>query len=118
MRFAELKSNGRVIASKCYFASSFFSRFMGLMGRKSLPAEEGILFPKCNSIHTFFMRMPIDVLFVSDDGKVVEVMEGLAPWRMLLPRKGVKHVVELKNSRVKELGLKAGVKLEYPGVWK
>lgn len=117
MRCAELKTDGKVIAAKCYFAGSFFSRFMGLMGRKQIPADEGILFPKCNSIHTFFMRIPIDVLLVSDRGEVVEVKESLAPWRMLLPRKGVKHVVELRSARAKELGLKAGSKLEYPGVW-
>ena len=117
MRCAELKVGDQVVVAKCYVARDFFSRFMGLMGRKSLPADEAIVFPKCNSIHTFFMRMPIDVLLVSDRGEVIEVKESLAPWRMLFPRKGVRHVVELPSKRAKELGLRAGARLTLAGVW-
>jgi uncharacterized protein len=117
MKYAALKIGDRVVVPKCYAATGFFSRFLGLMGRARIPAEEAILFPKCNSIHTFFMRFPIDVLLVSDSGEVVEVKESLAPWRMLLPRKGVRHVVELKSELSRELGLKAGMRLEFPGVF-
>lgn len=117
MRSAELKIGERVIVAKCYVAEDFFSRFKGLMGRKDLAKTEAVMFPKCNSIHTFFMRIPIDVLLVSDQGDVVEVMESLAPWRMLMPRRGVKHVVELRSSLSKELGIKAGSRLKLSGVW-
>ena len=114
---SELRADGKLLVAKCYVARSFFSRFFGLMGRKQIAGDEGILFPKCNSIHTFFMRFPIDVLLVSPDGKVVEVKEGLRPWRMLMPRRGVKHVVELRSQLSRELGIRVGARLKIPGVW-
>lgn len=117
MRSIELKSEGRVLLKQCWVASSFFSRFKGLMGRTSLSDEEGVAFPKCNSIHTFFMRMPIDVVLVDKKGVVVGVHENLAPWRLLLPRKATRHVVELKAFRSRALGIKAGVTLVAEGVW-
>lgn len=117
MKAATLTCEGKVLIPKCYLANDFFSRFRGLMGRRGLPGDEAILFPRCDSIHTFFMRFPIDVLLVSKEGVVVEVRESLRPWRMLLPKRGVKHVVELAPSRSRELGIRVGHRLAFPGVW-
>ena len=93
MKVAPLKTGNKVIVPNCFKAKSFVSRFMGLMGRKQIDPNEAVLFPKCNSIHTFFMRFPIDVIMISDEGVIIEIKE-TTPWRMLLPRKGVKHVIE------------------------
>jgi uncharacterized protein len=76
-----------------------------------------MVFPKCNSIHTFFMRMPIDVVLVDAKGVVVGVEENLAPWRLLLPRKATRHVLELKAFRSRELGIKTGMALVVEGAW-
>lgn len=105
-----------VVIPRCWLARDFFSRFLGLMGRTDLPREEAVLFPKCNSIHTFFMRFPIDVAFVSKDGTVVEVVEGLTPWRMLAPRWSAAHVIETRSGLCRELGITTGAKLECEGV--
>lgn len=117
MRKVVLQLQDKVLASQCSIAESYFSRFLGLMGRKSIPAEEAICFPRCNSIHTFFMRFPIDVILVGADGKVLELIESLKPWRMLLPRKGVKHVIEMQALRVREAGVQEGSQLICDGVW-
>jgi uncharacterized protein len=113
MRQIELKTEKRTMLSKCRVANTFFSRFLGLMGRKEIPADEAILFPNCNSIHTFFMRFPIDVVFVKKNGEVSEVVESLASWRMLLPRRGVAHIIELKALKARELGLVKGLRLDH-----
>lgn len=84
-----------IILKKCIVAKSFWTRFMGLMGKKALPMEEGILFPKCNSIHTFFMRFPIDVILLSKEGIVEKTIRELKPWRLLWPQKNVRHVLEV-----------------------
>ena len=63
-------------------ARTFWQRVIGLMGRKSLPEEEGLLILKCNSIHTCFMRFAIDATFLDRDDNVVKVVRNIRPWRL------------------------------------
>ena len=51
-----VKSNQKVIAERVEVADTFFKRFKGLMGRKSIDDKAGMLFYGCSSIHSFFMR--------------------------------------------------------------
>lgn len=82
-------TRGSVVAERVEVASSFGARFMGLMGRASLPTGTG-LFLAGNGIHMFFMRFAIDAVFVSsEDGdggrRVVAIREGLRPWAGIVP---------------------------------
>jgi len=117
MRTVPLKKTGQAVIEKCRLATTFGPRFFGLMGRRAIGADEAILFPKCNSIHTFFMRFPIDVVRVKQDGEVVDVVEAMGAWRMLLPRRDVKHIIELKAGRCRELGIGSGTRLQCEGLW-
>ena len=103
------------LIAKCFLAVNFFARFLGLMGRPSLPQDEAILFPQCNSIHTFFMRFPIDVVFLSKEGQVVSLIRGLAPWRMLMPRPRAKHTLELAPGTIERLQIEEGQRLQWEG---
>lgn len=116
MKRFHLKMGGKVLVPKLSMATASFARFLGLMGRKSIAADEGLFFPRCNSIHTFFMRFPIDVIFVKESGEVVEILESLKEWRMLLPRRGVKHTIELRANRSRELGIAPGAQLTWEEV--
>ena len=116
MQCGALKNDAHVIIPKCWVARSYFERFLGLMGKKGIPGDEALLFPRCNSIHTFFMRFPIDVIMVSGEGRVVEVCESMGPWRMQLPRFKAKHVIEMKAGLARELGISAGTQLHCEGV--
>jgi len=58
----------------------------GLLGRRSLPAGEGILLKPARSVHTFFMRFPIDVVFVDSQLAVVGIAAALPPWRTAAER--------------------------------
>lgn len=107
----------RVLVPNCKIAGDFFSRFFGLMGRRAIGADEAILFPKCDSIHTFFMRFAIDVVMVDREGRVIGVKEAMAPWRLLLPRRGIRHIIELGAHRSRELGITTGTMLQISGVW-
>lgn len=75
MLMYQLKS-GRCIK----IAYRFQERLLGLMGRKALLGNEGVYFPKCRAVHTFFMRFPIMVVFCRD-GQVVKIIPELKPWR-------------------------------------
>ncbi len=63
-------------------AEDYESRSRGLLGRTSMEKDEGLWIVPCPMIHTFFMRFPIDVLFLNRDNSVVRVIEDLKPWRL------------------------------------
>lgn len=86
--------DGRVVCERCVAAETFWTRFRGLMGRASLPQNEGMVFRGASSIHMFFMRFPIDAVFCDRDLRVVKVVRGLKPWRMAAAR-GASVVIEL-----------------------
>lgn len=87
------------------------------MGRQALTDDEAMLFPRCNSIHTFWMRFAIDVVFLAGDGRVFEVVERVKPWRVCLPRFRASHVLELKAHRSRDLGCTVGTTLSCKEVW-
>ncbi len=58
------------------------ARRRGLLGRDAVPENYAMIIAPCGSVHTFFMRMPIDVIFVSRDGTVVKTCRSVKPWRI------------------------------------
>lgn len=64
-------------------AKSFSSRFLGFMMKKK--ADYGILLYRCTSIHTFFMKFNIDVMFLNKENIVIAVVKNVKPWKILLP---------------------------------
>ncbi len=88
-------------------ADSLYTRFMGLMFRKDLQPDHGMLIKDCNWVHTFFMRWSIDVLYL-DAGFTVVAIKHLAPFRLSLPVSGAVQVVELKAGTAARYGIAAG----------
>jgi uncharacterized membrane protein (UPF0127 family) len=82
-------------------------RMKGLLGRKSRPPNEGILIRPAPSIHTFFMRFPIDVVFLSRDGEVLKIAEHVSPWRARSCRHSY-AVLELAAGEAGRRGLAVG----------
>jgi uncharacterized membrane protein (UPF0127 family) len=101
--------DGTVVCAKCELAETFWPKFRGLMGRSSLPADEGILFRPAGSIHMFFMRFPIDVVFCDRELRVVKVVRGLKPWRTAAARRA-KVTIELAAGAA--AGLEPGDQLQ------
>jgi len=65
-------------------ATTFFERARGLIGRTGLAKDEGLLIPRCNCIHTCFMRFAIDATFLDRRGNVVKVVRNIRPWRLFV----------------------------------
>ena len=61
-------------------ARSWLSRTRGLIGTRHLPSGEGLLIMRCNCIHTFFMKFPIDATFLDRHDNVVRIVRGIRPW--------------------------------------
>ncbi|MGE0761960.1 MAG: DUF192 domain-containing protein [Bdellovibrionales bacterium] len=75
-------------------AKSVFTRLKGLLGRDSLATDSTLWIEPCNSIHTCFMRFPIDAVFVDRNLVVRKVVRGLKPWRLVPPVFGAVSVFE------------------------
>src|SRR3954451_23072990 len=82
------------VGERCAVAATPLRRMKGLLGRKSLDAGEGLLIRPTSSIHMFFMRFPIDAVFLDAELTVRKVVPELKPWRIAFAR-GAKSVVEL-----------------------
>ena len=72
---------------------SFFSRLKGFMFKKEI--NNALLFNKCNSIHTFFMKCNIDVIMCNKDNKILYYYNNLGKNKVILPKKGVYKTIEL-----------------------
>ena len=84
-----------LLAVRALRAATFASRFKGLMGVASLPVGEGLHIEPCTGIHTFFMRLPIDAIFLDASLQIVEVCHAMAPWRMSRIYPNARSVLEI-----------------------
>ena len=76
------KTTNQVISDNAKTADTFISRLVGLLNRASLNPGEALLITHCHSIHMFFMRFPIDVIFINDENNVVGLIKGIKPFQM------------------------------------
>lgn len=107
----ENSSRGTIVAAEAEMADGFVSRFVGLMGRRGWTSSDGMVIEPCSSIHCFFMRMPIDVVFVDRDWRVLLTVEALKPWRIGPMVRKTRRVVELPAGALKRSGSGPGDRL-------
>ncbi|MBO6179345.1 MAG: DUF192 domain-containing protein [Selenomonadaceae bacterium] len=105
----KIENTGKVLDVE--IADNFFRRFLGLMGRKALHENEGLLITPCNSIHMLFMRFAIDAVYLDNDFKVLKVTKNLLPWLGFSLCFGAKSVLEVKTGVAEALGIVEGVRL-------
>ncbi len=103
-------SDGDIVCARCSIASRPLRRMRGLLGRRELPAGEGVLLSPASSVHTFFMRFPIDVVFLDEELAVVGVVSRVPPWRVRA-RHGARHVLELAAGGAEHAGLAPSAQL-------
>jgi uncharacterized protein len=87
------------------------ARMRGLIGRRGLPAGEGLLLRPAPAIHTAFMGFPIDAVFLDRDLRVVRIVESLGPWRAASQR-NARAVLELAAGESARRGVELGDRLE------
>ena len=104
-------SLGCVVCERCAVADTAPARMRGLLGRSDLEPGEGVLLRPAPSIHTWFMRFPIDVVFLDRDLRVIDVVPGLRPWRVAA-RRGARVVLELATGEASRRAVRPGDTLE------
>ena len=80
---------------------SFKNRLIGMMFQKK--SNFIYFFPKCNSIHTFFMLKRIDCILTDENDNIIKKYINLRPYRMILPKKKVKNVYEMDHNLIKNI---------------
>lgn len=102
------RTKGSLLGDRIEVAESFFRRLAGLLGRQSLPEGEGLWITPCSSVHSIGMRIPIDVLFLDDRGKVIGAYPGFPPGRLSRLFFGAKGVLELPEGTLLRTGTERG----------
>lgn len=104
--------DGTFVCGRCEIPRSLFGRMRGLLGRTGLDQNTGMLLTSAPSVHTFFMRFTIDVVFLDRDHKVVGVKHELRPWRVAGAR-GAYATLELPAGAADAVGIEVGEVLRF-----
>ena len=104
------RPDGRVVCERCLLATRPLQRMRGLLGRRQLPEGEGILLRPAGSVHTFFMRFPIDAVFLDREQVVLRVEPDVRPWRAVGQRRA-HAVLELPAGEAERREVEVGQKL-------
>jgi len=89
-------------------ADTFWQRFKGLLFYKKPIVDEGLLITRCNSIHMFFMKFPIDVVFLDQSNTVVKVVSHVKPWSVISPVLSAYSTLELPSGTISERSIGVG----------
>jgi uncharacterized membrane protein (UPF0127 family) len=84
-----------VLGEAIEVADTAVRRVKGLLGRECLEDGQGLLFKQCSSLHTLFMRFPIDILFINKKGKVVRAREDVKPFKFVAAPLRAQYALEL-----------------------
>jgi len=93
-------------------ATSFGRRLKGLIGTRTLPADQALLLSPCNSIHTWFMQYPIDAVFLDNDHRIIRILPALPPYRFSPLVRGPETVLEIQAGCCRHTGTRVGDLLE------
>jgi uncharacterized membrane protein (UPF0127 family) len=102
----------RPLLERVELAEGLADRFLGLMGRAALDEDCGMFFPRCSSIHMFFMRFPIDAVYVDTDRRVRKIVADLKPWRLSWCPAAY-GVLEAPAGWAARVGLSEGMRLQF-----
>jgi len=107
--------DGRIVCESVRVADTFTRRLRGLWGRSTMRTGEGVVLRPAWSIHTGFMRFPIDVVFLDPDQVVIHIEPAVKPWRTASCR-AAREVIELPAGECDRRGLEIGDHLAWAPV--
>jgi uncharacterized membrane protein (UPF0127 family) len=96
--------NNSAVIKNVKKADTFMSRLIGLLNKNSIGFDEGLLLIRCTSIHCFFMKFTIDVVYLSKDMEVLYI-ETVKPWKIGKIVKNCAHVLELHEGAAKNISV-------------
>jgi uncharacterized membrane protein (UPF0127 family) len=103
--------SGEPLATRVVAAFDSSSRRHGLLGRHGLDQGEALVLAPCSSVHTAFMRFPLDLIFLDRAGRVLKTSQEVKPWRIRAAWLAF-GVVELATGSVARSGTRPGDVIE------
>lgn len=107
------ETRGTLLAERSRWADRAWSRMRGLLGQNELPPGEGMVLVPCWSVHSFFLRFPIDVIYLDRERTVVKTVGALKPFRASLGGRSVHYAVEVPPGTVRQSGTSVGDRLRF-----
>lgn len=107
------RTQGTLLGSRVVLADTWWQRFRGFLGRREPSTGDGILLAPCNAIHTFGMGFAVDVVFLSEEGRVLDVRRGLRPWRAARGKRGTRYVLEIPSGTIDATSTRVGDELSW-----
>ncbi|HEU0072744.1 MAG TPA: DUF192 domain-containing protein [Dehalococcoidia bacterium] len=101
---------GEPISTRVTIADNPWTRMKGLLGKRGLATDEGLIIRPCSSVHTYFMRFSLDVVFIDREWRVLKVVRDLQPFRFSGAR-GSRVVLELAAGALANADLLKGDRL-------
>ncbi len=97
-----------ILFSDVKLADNIWSRFKGLQLQKKLSSQEGLLLRPCSSVHTFFMRFPLDLIHLDKTGRVLSITRQLKPWKIGPVVKSTWQILEVNSGTLDFLDIQTG----------
>jgi len=97
--------NEVVFADQIKIADTFIQKLVGLLSEKGLNYEQGLLLNACKQVHTIGMRFPIDVIFISKEGKILYIENDMPTGKISKYVKRSFYLLELKSGSAKKNNL-------------
>ena len=104
-------ATGQCVADRVEIANTAWTRLCGLMLRRGLASGHALWIRPCNGVHTFWMRFAIDVIFLDREMRVVKLVENLRPFRLTMPKRAARSVIELPAHAIAQAGICLGDQL-------
>jgi uncharacterized membrane protein (UPF0127 family) len=106
-------TRGTTVAHELRLAASPWARFLGLMGHPTPDPGQALVLQPESSVHTFFMRFPMDALFLDKDDRVLFLYHGMAPWRVSRIVRGSRRIVEMPPGTIAASQTEVGDQLAF-----
>ena len=104
-------TSGACLAERLEIANTAWTRLCGLMFRRTLAQGHALWIRPCNGVHTFWMRFAIDVIYLDRELRVVRLIENLRPFRLTMPQRTARSVIELPAHTIAQAGIRLGDQL-------
>ena len=105
------KNHAELLLDQLTVADSFWSRGYGLLGRRKIEANEALWIMRCNNIHTWFMRIKIDCIFIDKKMEIKKIVSDVSAFRFVGPYWKSSSVIETQAGFAKSKNLKVGDQL-------
>lgn len=113
MKRLTVYKNDVIILKDVGLAKNYFARLKGLMFKKEMAEDSGLLIVPCNEIHTFCMKFAIDAVYLDKNDCIVFIEEAIAPGKICKLQRKAKKVLELCPNVSSKIGLAPGDKLTF-----